>query len=178
VPDLTLLPQSTAYSKVGGNERHYGPPGRPNDDNNHFGTQATIDAIATIASRFQSAFPTLSVLAVNDMSLPFGGRFDVFGRWADRQVHQYHRVGMDADIRSIQAAMPGDRFLDTNHNDEYDAGENLVFDQNHNGQYDNAVHPRFIRICTNSGAFRARLEYPNNVGGTEHWHVYFWNVGQ
>jgi len=40
------------------------------------------------------------VLSLNDMSLRFGGRFDISGRWDGRnsQAHLYHRTGTSVDI--------------------------------------------------------------------------------
>ncbi len=37
-------------------------------------------------------------LYVNDASLPFGGKFDVNGRWVERD-HKTHRRGIDIDTR-------------------------------------------------------------------------------
>jgi len=40
------------------------------------------------------------LISINDMCLPYGGRFDVNGRWGGRndQAHYYHRVGTSVDL--------------------------------------------------------------------------------
>jgi len=179
VPDLILLPESPDYTQIGGTQEHHGPPlyGRREDNHNHYGTAEVNRSIANLAAQFRRAFPRQPVLAINDMSLPLGGRFDINGQWEGNTEHEFHRNGVDVDIRSSQSTMAGDRFLDRNRNDEYDAGiDRLVLDRNGNGEYDNEVHPQFTRICTNTdGVFRVRLEFPGQT--REHFHLYFWNVG-
>ncbi len=41
-----------------------------------------------------------TLVSLNDMSLRFGGRFDISGRWDGRNsgYHQYHRVGSSVDV--------------------------------------------------------------------------------
>jgi len=174
VADLELLPESDNYTPIGGRQEHHGPPLHPRreDNHNHFATAAVNQNIDAIAAEYHRQFRTLSRLDINDMSLPFGGKFDIFGRWVGD--HDYHRNGLDVDVRS--GTMPGDRFEDTDRDDEYDLGEPLVVDNNGNRLYDNDVMPAFQEIALDNGVYSARLEFPGGRGGAEHWHLYFWNV--
>ena len=95
VPGLQLLPTSTDYDQVGGTVRHTGPPNQtPND--NHYGTPEMLAILSDLAVRVDS-LDDGSRLVVNDISLPRGGLFDIWGDWID--PHITHRVGMDADIQ-------------------------------------------------------------------------------
>lgn len=64
---------------------------------NHFGTGALIAALGALAVDFSAAFPA-TPLAYNDMSLPWGGVFDLAFNW--RADHCGHRTGVSADIRT------------------------------------------------------------------------------
>ena len=97
VPKLELLPANTNYTKVGGTANHHGPPGYV-EDNNHYGTQFTNQALQIIATTWHREFPTEHSLYINDMSLPYGGLFDKDGNW--KPPHGLHRVGESADIRT------------------------------------------------------------------------------
>jgi murein endopeptidase len=101
------------YDKVGGTCNHHGPR---NDnlhmncrtpDNNHYGTALLLESIQSIADSFNTLYPVLSI-RINDMSLPFGGGFDISANW-DEDIsnpnclqlghgHCTHRLGRNADI--------------------------------------------------------------------------------
>jgi hypothetical protein len=51
------------------------------------------------------------VISLNDMSLPFGGRFDMSARWDGRndQRHRFHRVGTSADVNQTLSATQLDK---------------------------------------------------------------------
>ncbi len=34
-------------------------------------------------------------------AMPFGGKFDIWGQWTGNVYHQYHRLGLDVDVRSF-----------------------------------------------------------------------------
>lgn len=105
VPNLQLLQESTYYTKVGGTCNHHGPSDRENfpdecqtPDNNHYGTATVTRNITFIALYWHLLFPNEHDLYINDMSLPFGGLFDINGNW--QPDHNRHRVGTSVDIRT------------------------------------------------------------------------------
>jgi hypothetical protein len=86
------LPYSSYYL-VGS----YGEPGVSSmHRNNHYGTWGTVNALVQIANGFNRRFPG-NPLYYNDMSLPWGGPFDIYNNW--RNPHLGHREGKNADIR-------------------------------------------------------------------------------
>lgn len=97
VQDLILLPNGEHYLKIGGNDKHHGPPNRPNEDNNHWATRTIIDAVTAIADSFQLVYPNY-LLRINDMSLPYGGAFDIDGHWGTLERHKGHARGLNADV--------------------------------------------------------------------------------
>jgi hypothetical protein len=69
---------------------------------NHFGKPSTITTLKQIAWDYYLEFSTYSAfskLEVNDMSLRWGGLFDIGGNW--RPPHSEHRYGRQADLRRI-----------------------------------------------------------------------------
>jgi hypothetical protein len=107
VPGLRRLPrQDRVYHQVGGTDSHPGPTGPDSPEepnNNHFGTQELITAIENLADAYNAwnpeEPPVGPLLAFNDMSLEWGGRFDINGNWVGGQYHQYHRMGNSVDLR-------------------------------------------------------------------------------
>ncbi len=93
IPGLALLPESPYYLKVGGTKYHHGPP-RYQDDHNHWGQSYLIDAIYAIALNYVDEGG--EVILINDISLPYGGLFDINGNWV--VPHSTHRTGQNADI--------------------------------------------------------------------------------
>ncbi len=103
VPGLELLPISSYYDKIGGTDKHYGPP-RTREDHNHWGQAILINSVEKIGQEFNRYYPNLK-LQINDISLPMGGGFDVKGGWdydinigCKKIGHCEHRVGLNADI--------------------------------------------------------------------------------
>lgn len=69
---------------------------------NHFGRASTISTLQRVAWDYYLEFSTYSAfskLEVNDMSLRWGGLFDIKGNW--RPPHSEHRYGRQADLRRI-----------------------------------------------------------------------------
>ena len=112
IPNLILLPNSQSYIKYGGTNFHWGPPGHLNNDYNHYGTVILVNAIQKIANNFRNNYPNVR-LRINDMSLPLGGGFDIYGNWIEDienrdnnnrpcvqsgHGHCTHRMGLNADI--------------------------------------------------------------------------------
>ena len=101
VPGLILLPESEYYIKIGGTCRHHGPsisdtvpPACRIPDNNHLGTNDLIDALSAISLNYVQKGG--EKIYINDVSLPYGGLFDMRGDW--RPPHYEHRVGTNADV--------------------------------------------------------------------------------
>lgn len=112
VPGLELFPESQNYVKVGGTCKHHGPSDKslaevPADcrtpDNNHYAAQLVRDSLPLVANKWVDSLGQ-DALMINDISLPYGGLFDVSGHW--RPEHSEHREGLDVDIRT---AIPGVR---------------------------------------------------------------------
>jgi len=113
VPDLELLPERDSYVRVGGTDEHRGPPDFI-EDRNHYGTATLIEDVTAIADSFAVEYENHR-LRINDMSLPFGGAFDINGNWEQDVIepncrqpgfgHCGHRRGQNADI-SFQLINP------------------------------------------------------------------------
>jgi hypothetical protein len=176
IQGLSLLPESGDYIKIGGTDTHHGPPPYPDDDNNHHGTAGTIASLQQIASEYlacnQCPAPPQQ-LQINDISLYFGGVFDISmpPNWAP--PHTYHRLGLDVDIRTKGGAVPdnGEPFTDQNRNGFYDPGEPFT-DRDGNGVYTWGNRDYLRQIILRNGAMDVRLEFRG--GNNEHIHIYYW----
>lgn len=60
-----------------------------------YGVPELNAAVRTVADKFFEE--TGLQLPINDISLPYGGMFDLNGNW-ERGYHQWHRLGIDVDI--------------------------------------------------------------------------------
>jgi hypothetical protein len=182
VSNLVLLPDNTNYDKVGGRCEHHGPTDVDRlcenyltPDHNHWGTNTTVVGIQNIAARWLQDNSNLR-LDINDISLPFGGRFDVFGSWAGS--HFSHREGDNVDIRSstITTSNQPNYYIDNNHNGVYDDGDTYIENDgnsvNENYRFIDDLVQEFKEICQYYNADTV-LEYPNNKGGDEHFHLNF-----
>lgn len=97
IDNLALLPPAWADSLHGG-VTYYNLIGETSQHPiNHFGRPQTIDLIKEIAWQYRTEFPNAEVLNVNDISLKWGGLFDISGEWA--MPHEFHRYGRQADFR-------------------------------------------------------------------------------
>ncbi|HET6272620.1 MAG TPA: hypothetical protein VFG32_06530, partial [Bacteroidota bacterium] len=117
VPELHLLPDGSHYVKIGGTCLHHGPrddtnyPNCRTPDTDHWGTNALIQAIQAVADAYDSLHAAIR-LRINDMSLPYGGGFDLGGNWDDDIYDEYptidslcndvghctHRQGITVDV--------------------------------------------------------------------------------
>jgi len=102
VPNLVELGFGEHYELVGTPNNHAGtndpcrrPPPTSQHFENHFGTQALLTAIQTIAASYSSLHAGIR-LRINDMSLEFGGLFDANNNW--NVPHREHRKGINGDI--------------------------------------------------------------------------------
>ena len=109
VPGLELLPESQNYVKLGGTCEHHGPSDKGladvpancrTPDNNHWIQAEAVDSLQRAAETFHSAEwnRTREAMRINDISLSFGGLFDIDGSW--RNPHDSHRTGKDVDIEN------------------------------------------------------------------------------
>jgi len=76
---------------------------------NHWMTTNAAYGIYNATVMYQTSYPGL-VLA-NDMSLPFGGMFDLNGAWTLAAGHKSHQFGLDADIDGISGTAQVAAFL-------------------------------------------------------------------
>lgn len=75
-----------------------------------YGLPRTLETLEKIAALFKANMRR--PLSVNDMSLPSGGKFDIFANWnADPQRHGEHRLGISADINSNGPSCKYDKWL-------------------------------------------------------------------
>jgi hypothetical protein len=103
VRDLSSLGEGTNYILVGGMCEHHGPSDRgiaancQTPNNNHWGTATLIQVVQAVTDSFATTYPGYR-LRINDMSLPFGGKFEIDGSWNQTADHQQHRMGINADV--------------------------------------------------------------------------------
>jgi len=104
IPDLVQLDENSDYYELVGsplNNTNTNDPCRPPEsltslhNINHFGTQALLTAIQNIATEYNTLHPNKK-LRINDMSIEYGGKFDISNNW--RGGHSSHRLGTNADI--------------------------------------------------------------------------------
>ena len=73
---------------------------------NHFGTVRTVTGLGRIAQDYNNEYynggipPLSEKIAYNDMSLAFGGKFDLDRKWLNSSSHHEHREGINCDVRS------------------------------------------------------------------------------
>ncbi|HKQ56723.1 MAG TPA: hypothetical protein VJY35_02540 [Candidatus Eisenbacteria bacterium] len=80
---------------------------------NHFARASTAKAIRLAAQAFQQAFPNGPITQVNDMSLSWGGLFDIQAEPEVRNPpiywttpHREHRLGNNIDLRTHSLGVP------------------------------------------------------------------------
>ncbi len=91
VPSLSELPASSDYDRIGIQPIH---------PQSHFGTSSMLASLTSLAQKYSEGFPGYK-LAFNDISLPFGGLFDLAANWAPDHIS--HRLGTDADVHLVPA---------------------------------------------------------------------------
>jgi hypothetical protein len=102
MPGLSSLGSSSYYRLTGssGTTSAGACPGHPIEHpDNHYGTHDTVENTISLAKDFYKNLK--ATLGVNDMSLEWGGLFDICGNWWS--PHGWHRKGTSVDIdRSAQ----------------------------------------------------------------------------
>jgi hypothetical protein len=108
VPGLRQMPASGlgAWQLTGARPQHPG---------NHYGTPETVTRIAAMATDYFELYG--ESIGVNDMSLEWGGLFDIGGNWAP--PHAGHRIGNSVDIDRCAQTLVKQRDLDRIARDSY-----------------------------------------------------------
>ncbi len=86
ISGLQALPSGTGYVLDGRTSNH---------SSNHYGTASVVRALPNIATEYRKIYPN-AVLYYNDMSLIYGGLFDIYGNWDI--PHELHRLGRNVDM--------------------------------------------------------------------------------
>lgn len=103
IDGLMVLPPASEDSMHGGVVYYNlvnNPPYSTYHQINHFGQPQTIDLLKQIAWNYYFEFsntPLFPTLSINDISLRWGGLFDVDANWAPD--HKEHKYGRQADVR-------------------------------------------------------------------------------
>jgi hypothetical protein len=100
VGGLSSMVAGTNYRLVGQSSRHPA---------NHYATPRVRQALQSIADQFASEFsgqPGYQVLEYNDISLVWGGLFDIYRETNWQPPHIYHRVGINVDFSNADE-LPG-----------------------------------------------------------------------
>lgn len=63
---------------------------------NHYGTAVTVAALKDLAAAWKNAYPSLPLLEIGSVSLPWGGIFDKNADW--KTIDNIHSFGIAADI--------------------------------------------------------------------------------
>lgn len=85
------------FIKIGATDAH---------PSNHWGTPGAIQALPLIAADYKNQYyPVGGItdaqkIAYNDMSLSYGGKFDLGKSWSSAGAHAEHREGINCDVRS------------------------------------------------------------------------------
>lgn len=91
-------------------------------DRNHYGTGALQAFIRQLPEVFHDKVEPDAILGINDMSLPYGGAFDIGGQWGVNS-HISHRLGHDVDVNRHAYYPNGtSRPLDASEIDEFSKG--------------------------------------------------------
>jgi hypothetical protein len=96
IADFEELTEGTHYRLIGS----FGEPGvNSQHRKNHFGTTNLVSRLKALADSVHA--DSSYVLRFNDMSLQFGGPFDIRNNW--NAPHQTHREGVSVDIDDVDA---------------------------------------------------------------------------
>lgn len=90
VPGLVALEASETIRLIGIRDEH---------PSSHWGTPDMVSALRALADSVHTRYDTH--IEVNDMSLEFGGKFDLAADYSRGGSHAEHRVGRNADLRTI-----------------------------------------------------------------------------
>lgn len=72
----------------------------PEHPDNHYGTPQMNQALINFANDWTyNVCITTNIIVINDMSLKYGGKFDLKGKWDKSKSHDKHKFGNSADLR-------------------------------------------------------------------------------
>ena len=87
-PGIGPMPEKDSlYKRIGATAAH---------PENHYGSDATIAALTDLAAAWKKGHPSAPLLEIGNISLPWGGAFDVKNDWKADNMH--HAYGIAADI--------------------------------------------------------------------------------
>jgi hypothetical protein len=80
-------------------------------ESNHYLTPTAANKLLVIAINYHHLYPKDPVLHINDASLMWGGKFDIYGTWKGK--HAEHQRGTVVDIRANTrtGAIPSTNFV-------------------------------------------------------------------
>lgn len=92
VPNLQRLDADQTFKLIGSTATH---------SSNHWGTTSFLAKLREAASMYFLKYEGLpeGQLAINDLSLEFGGLFDIGANW--KPAHREHRIGVVGDLRVV-----------------------------------------------------------------------------
>jgi hypothetical protein len=91
-------PPNSLWTLTGGDTTNHG------DNNfNHWATSALSNGIFQTASDFLFEHPEVGQIALNDMALPIGGRFDIQQNWIP--PHADHDRGLAVDVNLVPQSL-------------------------------------------------------------------------
>jgi len=96
-PGLHILLPGGDYRLIGTTVSH---------PSNHWGISQAVNSLGLIATDYKNEFygsnpiPEDEKVAYNDMSLEWGGKFDLNNNWSNVGAHAEHREGINCDTRS------------------------------------------------------------------------------
>lgn len=134
VEEKTIAPNNGRWVHVGG-----GTTGHGGNEYNHWMEQGAAYGIYYTINDFATAYPEQTRVCVNDMALPFGGKFDIYRSWDS--PHQWHDRGLAVDIATT--------------------GGNACPTQG-SGGIPTGLADVFVRQCLNQGADPARTHSVSN----------------
>ena len=138
-PDpLYFVSERPEWIHIGQTPQHY----LNNPSYNHWMTSGAAHNLLYATQHYLADHPTQGRIAVNDMSLPFGGLFDISGNW--EPSHWEHDKGKAVDVRG--------------NGGQY----SLPRSDNNTHQYE------FVNLCRAYGALLAQVE----AIGTTNQHVH------
>ena len=92
--DIYWVEEKPQWIHIGANSKHMN-----SNSYNHWMMSIAAYGIYDTAVAFLAANPTQGKIAVNDMSLPRGGLFDLSGQW--QPSHWNHQRGKAVDVRAL-----------------------------------------------------------------------------
>lgn len=95
IPDLIMFEGNGDYKLTGSNDVH--------QKNHFFANQHAINDLIEAANLFSKQdWNTTGNMKLNDMSLEWGGLFDLDESWTNGKGHNSHRIGKSVDIENLK----------------------------------------------------------------------------